>query len=95
MLHEFVHLVTSWRWDEDGQRDMVVDITYGLEEVIWLAYGGYRDRNGNSVDSYMATMNAQTYAYFAVAYWYSLQGWNDKERVSFFAGRPAFAEWLG
>ena len=45
------------------------------------------------VDSDMATMNAQTYAYFTVAYWYSPQEWDGKERVSFFDGRPRLSTW--
>lgn len=40
-------------------------------------------------------MNAQTYAYFAVAYWYSLQEWGGKKRALFFDGSPILAEWLG
>lgn len=57
-----------------------------------LAGGELHTRNGEPVD---ATMNAQTYAYFAVTYWYSLQEWGGKERVSFFDGTPGLAEWLG
>lgn len=43
----------------------------------------------------MATMNAQTYAYFAMSYWYSLQEWDGKERVTFDAGKPVLAELFG
>ncbi|KAJ5154882.1 uncharacterized protein N7500_010321 [Penicillium coprophilum] len=55
----------------------------------------FHTKDGTPVDSFMATMNAQTYAYFAVAYWYSLQEWGGKKRVSFFDGAPESAEELG
>ncbi|OQE14025.1 hypothetical protein PENFLA_c041G03903 [Penicillium flavigenum] len=93
MLHGLVHLVTAWRWDKNGRSDMVVDVTHALNEVLWLTAGDCRLKDGSSVDSYMATMNAQTY--FAVSYWYFLQAWGDVKRVSFFLGRPEFAHWLG
>ncbi|KAJ6132372.1 hypothetical protein N7471_007587, partial [Penicillium samsonianum] len=73
------HLVTAWRLDEDGQRDMVGDVTYALDEVLWLAGGGFHTTDGTPVDSFMATMNAQTFAYFAVAYWYSVLEWVGKK----------------
>ncbi|KAI9930618.1 hypothetical protein AWENTII_007418 [Aspergillus wentii] len=89
LFHEVTHLVTTWRL-YGGREEKVTDFAYDVLECIQLAAGA-REK----VRRYYATLNAQSFVYFAMSYWYYLQEWHGRDPITFYAGRAVSSDWMG